>query len=370
MFEQKSPVSFFLGANTPSGFVGYLNDLYDGKDGWRAMLIKSGPGTGKNTLIRAVMEAMEVLGEPLEIICCSSDPNSLDGIRCPQLKYCILDGTAPHIMEPKYWGAVEEIVDLCACMDTEALHREAKEIIRITDACAAAHVRCRGLLRGAASLLEENTRIAAEHTNFSKVLRTADRIAALEFGRKPAVPGKEQRRFLSAVTPEGPVFFGQTIASLCNKIYSVEDEYGAASGALLSALRQRALQAGLDIITCACPLNPQEKIEHILIPSLCLGFTTSNRWHKVDAPVFRRIHAARFTDSRSLRTRKQILSFHRRAAKALLQEAVSAAVSAKAIHDQMEQFNVHAMNWKKAEEIQNAVVSRFEAASQAQKIRL
>ena len=40
-----APVRFFLGANTPGGFVGYIDDLYDAKDGWQAYIIKSGPGT-------------------------------------------------------------------------------------------------------------------------------------------------------------------------------------------------------------------------------------------------------------------------------------------------------------------------------------
>ena len=45
MAETKTPIRFFMGANTPGGFVGYLDDLYDPADGWRAYLIKSGPGT-------------------------------------------------------------------------------------------------------------------------------------------------------------------------------------------------------------------------------------------------------------------------------------------------------------------------------------
>lgn len=359
MFEQKTPVSFFLGANTPMGFKGYLDDLYDGKDGWRAMIIKSGPGTGKNTLMRAVRDAMEARGEALEAIYCSSDPSSLDGILCPRFKLCILDGTAPHVMEPKYWGAVESIVDLCCCMDCAQLNEKAEEIIRTTDLCSAAHARCRSLMGGAAALLRENAQIASTYTDFPKILRTAQRISRLEFGKKQGTPGKERRRFLSAVTPEGNVILHKTVQTLCGRIYALEDEYGAASRALLAELRRQALHAGLEIITCACPLAPEDKIEHLLIPSLGIAFITSNRWHKAAFPVFRRIHASRFTDIQGLRTRKQTLSFHRRAAKALLQEAVSAAVSAKAIHDRMEQFNIRAMDWAQAERIQTEVVQRF-----------
>ena len=29
-------IRYFLGANTPTGFVGYTDDLYDCRGGWRA----------------------------------------------------------------------------------------------------------------------------------------------------------------------------------------------------------------------------------------------------------------------------------------------------------------------------------------------
>ena len=89
-------VRFFLGANTPVGFVGYLDDLYFPHDGWRAYIIKSGPGTGKNSLMRAVMTAMTDRGLEVEAIHWSSDPGSLDGVLGPALKAGIIDGTAPH----------------------------------------------------------------------------------------------------------------------------------------------------------------------------------------------------------------------------------------------------------------------------------
>lgn len=129
-----APVRFFLGANTPGGFVGYIDDLYDAKDGWQAYIIKSGPGTGKSSLMRAVLDKLTDLGQEAEVICCSSDPNSLDGVLFPAQKMCILDGTAPHVIEPSYWGAVEQIIPLASCMDTALLHRQAPAVIAATDA--------------------------------------------------------------------------------------------------------------------------------------------------------------------------------------------------------------------------------------------
>lgn len=361
MFEYHAPVRFYLGANTPVGFVGYLDDLYDPGDGWQAYIIKSGPGTGKSSLMRTVMNAMSERGQEPEAIYCSSDPHSLDGVLFPKLKIGILDGTAPHIIEPRYWGAVEQIVNLSACMDGRLLHRQHAAVIAATDACSAMHARCRKFIGAAASLLGDSARLLQEFTNGEKIARTAARIAAREFGGHSGTPGRERRRFLSAVTPEGIVTFHETIQTLCPRIYAVEDEHGAASRLLLEDLRHRALEAGLDIITCACPLAPHDKLEHLLIPSLGLAFTTSNSWHKADFPVYRRIHAARFTDAEGLRSKRQILSFNRRAARELLNEAIQIAADAKAIHDKMEQFNIRAMDWEKAEEITRQVVEDFVA---------
>lgn len=243
MFEYHAPVRFYLGANTPVGFVGYLDDLYDAGDGWQAYIIKSGPGTGKSSLMRTVMNTMSELGQEPEAIYCSSDPRSLDGVLFPKLKICILDGTAPHVIEPRYWGAVEQIVNLSACMDGDLLHRQHAAIMSATDACSAMHVRCRKFIGAAASLLGDSARILQEFTDGEKVARTAARIAAREFGCHSGAPGKERRRFLSAVTPEGIVTFHETIQALCPRIYAVEDEHGAASRLLLGDLRRRALDA-------------------------------------------------------------------------------------------------------------------------------
>ena len=358
-----APVRFFLGANTPGGFVGYIDDLYDAKDGWQAYIIKSGPGTGKSSLMRAVLDKLTDLGQEAEVICCSSDPNSLDGVLFPAMKMCILDGTAPHVIEPSYWGAVEQIIPLASCMDTALLHRQAPGVIAATDANKAMHARCRKFLGAAASLIGDSTRIAAECTDDAKAVRCAARIAAREFGPLSETPGREKRRFLSAVAPDGLITFHETLQALCPRIYAVEDDYGAASRLFFTELRQRALAAGLDIITCACPLAPYDKIEHLLVPSLGLGFTTSNPWHKADFPVYRRIHAARFTDAEQIRAHRKRITFNRKASAQMLEQAARLLAEAKALHDKMEQFNIAAMDWQQAEDITRSTATLFAAAA-------
>ena len=194
MFDVKTPVGFFLGANTPQGFCGYHRELYDGREGWRAFLIKSGPGTGKSSLMKRLVAEMDAAGVTTEAIYCSSDPHSLDGVIAPSLKLVMFDATAPHILEPGYWGAVEQIVDLGRCMNADALHKQAPAIINATDACARMHARCRQYMGAAAMLLADNRRLALACTDREKVTTAAARIAAREWGSKSDQSGRETRR--------------------------------------------------------------------------------------------------------------------------------------------------------------------------------
>lgn len=356
----KTAASFFLGANTPGGFVGYMPESYAPREGWRVYIIKSGPGTGKSTFMRQVWEQVTAADENIESewIFCSSDPHSLDGVRFPGLKVAIYDGTAPHVLEPRYWGACEVVVDIGGCGDAGKLRQNAADIIAATDTCAELHSRCRQFLSTAAALLADSRRTALACTDPDKVRRTAERIAAREFGGGTGT-GRESRRFLSAITPEGPVVFYSTLQALCPRLYAIEDEYGAAGPLLLGELRGRALAAGWEVITCACPLAPEDKLEHLLLPGLGLGFTLSNPWHKADFPTYRRLHAARFTNEEALQLKRQRLAFNRRAARELLAEAVDSAKEAKAVHDEMEKYSIAAMDFAAVDALRERVTAEI-----------
>ncbi len=359
---------FFLGANTPDGFVGHTDALYDPRAGWRVFLIKGGAGSGKSTLLRAVAAAMQERGLDVECLVCSSDPRSLDGVRVPAVRVCVLDATAPHVVEPRYWGAVETLIDLTGAFDAEFLADHAAALMDATDRCAVAHARTRRLLSGAATLLGDNRRLAAAALNTAKLARATDALARREFGAtaKPVRTcerGREHRRFLSAVTPEGEVTLYDTLTALAPRIFAVEDEHGAVAAAMLERLREEALDAGQTVIPCFCPLDPLGKPEHLILPDAGLAFTTANRHHPADFPVFRRIHATRFTDTAALGAHKQRMQFNRKAADELLREAVQSARGALNIHDDIERYSHAPMDREALQAISGRALARITAAA-------
>ena len=56
--------------------------------------------------------ALEERGLETVYIHCSGDPESLDGVIAPAIRTAIVDGTAPHVLEPRYALAHERYVDL------------------------------------------------------------------------------------------------------------------------------------------------------------------------------------------------------------------------------------------------------------------
>ena len=103
--------AYFLGANSKDGFY----SLYGGfccAPGDYLTVIKGGPGTGKSGFMRKIGRAAEARGLDAEYVLCSGDPDSLDGVYIPALHRGWVDGTAPHVIEPRRFGIDGDYVNL------------------------------------------------------------------------------------------------------------------------------------------------------------------------------------------------------------------------------------------------------------------
>lgn len=121
--------SYFGATNSYSGFVSRFSKIFDPLSLDRLFILKGGPGTGKSTLMKKISEDFN--DYEIERIYCSSDISSLDGIiiKKENKKVAIVDGTAPHVVEPLYIGAVEEIVNLGEAFNVSLLTRARERII-------------------------------------------------------------------------------------------------------------------------------------------------------------------------------------------------------------------------------------------------
>ena len=92
--------NFFVGANSGVGFQNLFGQIMDLEQAYDFILLKGGPGVGKNTFMREIGRVMEEAGTRVEYLWCSGDPDSLDGVVLPELRCAVADGTSPHGTAP------------------------------------------------------------------------------------------------------------------------------------------------------------------------------------------------------------------------------------------------------------------------------
>ena len=102
--------------------------------------------------------------------------------------------------------------------------------------------------------------------------RRAKSVCTREFGTSPkdAKPGRCDRLFLSAVTSEGKIFFPDTVAAHCARVYLLDDGCGLAEE-FLHTVRTHAVRCGLNVISCPDALIPS-RTQAVLVPSRGVGF--------------------------------------------------------------------------------------------------
>ena len=130
--------ALFPGAMGPEGFISCFDHLMPETKLRRLLILKGGPGVGKSTFMRRIHALLSSQGEETILYFCSGDPDSLDAVAAPEAGVLILDGTAPHIVDPVIPGARDSLINLGVCLDEAAMRPRLPHI----RACMADHAAC------------------------------------------------------------------------------------------------------------------------------------------------------------------------------------------------------------------------------------
>ena len=328
-------VQYFLGANSPQGFYSLYDQLIDCDTARIVYILKGGPGCGKSTLMRRVALHAETAGLAVEYILCSGDPASLDGVVFPTIGVALVDGTAPHVVEPKLPGAVEHYVNLGACYDASALWPLRGQL----KACMAGYKECYqqayGNLSAAAQVQQDMRAILLTELPRDKMHKRAAGILSRTVRRRKNVPtGKVRQRFLSGMTCRGRLTLWDSAVAQCPTVYHLCDRYGLAHE-MLSTLLSGVRAAGYDVIACPSPMNPL-RLEQLLVPELGLGFLSCPEDTPLPATPYRRVHIDAMLDPTLLRENRGRLRLSARIIGKLQESATASLARAKAMHDDLE----------------------------------
>ena len=352
---KKDNIHYFLGTNSPSGFVGYFNGVSNENF---CYILKGGPGTGKSTLMKNIADEMLSRGETVQFVHCSSDPESLDAIVLNSRNICIADGTAPHVIEPVYPGVTEDIVNLGEGWNSDKLRENSEAIIGYAKENKEAHRACVRFLKAAEVMIADSRRIQRDVVDILKLNAYTDRLGKRLFKKKTSDRGREQKLFLSAVTPKGVMFFGDTVKALAEEIIVIDDSIGAVSELIIEKMKEKALANGYDVISAFCPMHPEGSPEHIIIPERSLAFVRKHCSCQLTGT--RTIHAKRFIDGEAVKPFRQRLTFNRKIRDELIVQAVSSLKKAKLLHDKLESCYIPNMDFEKVREIKERMLRDLE----------
>lgn len=336
-----SRIEYFLGANAPSGFYSLYSELLPPEDARAIYILKGGPGCGKSTLMRAVGTRMEGAGLKTEYILCSGDPDSLDALVLPEKGVALVDGTAPHVVEPKYPGAVERYVNMGDCYNTKALWSIREDIMSCMSGYKGCYQRAYRCLGAAAAIHDDLRATLLTDALADKLAKRARGILSRELKRKKSAgPGHVKQRFLGAMTHKGPMCQFHTALAQCPRIYELADPYGLAHGLLLHLLTG-ATAGGYDVVACPDPMAP-DRLAHLLIPEQGLAFLSTDGQTALPTKPYRRLRLEGAVDRDLLKRSRPRLRFARKVSSVLVEEAVLSLAQAKAMHDDLEGlYNPH-----------------------------
>ena len=347
----------FLGGSSPNGFRTCFGEMIADTD-FHTYVIKGGPGTGKSSLMKRLAEAFP--DDKKEIYHCSSDPDSLDAVVFSDRKVIFVDGTAPHVFEPEYAGAVQQILDLGVYWDIGRLKKSKNDIIAANSTYLQHHVRCRRYITALSAVTADTCQIGSSALNEDKLEGFIKRLSKKILPKKSgAEEGKIQFRQLSALTPKGYL----TNVPDDYTVYLLNDSFYAGSEKFLRRFADIASQKGYDVSVSVCTLHGNEFFEHMLIPELGIAFFTANPINDLVIAAKQPVNFRRFYDKSVISGKKLRIRFNESAARNFRDEAVLSLVNAKTEHDKLEQFYIPAVDFDGVNRLFYSLISQIKSLS-------
>lgn len=351
----------FPGGNTPQGFFSYYNYIIS-TDANRIFILKGGPGTGKSTFMRKIGESLVAQGYDAEFHHCSSDNNSLDGVVIPKLGVAFIDGTAPHIVDPKHPGCVDEILNLGEYWNEKGIVTHKANIIDCTAEISKMYQRAYRLLKAAKLIYDDFAAINTQALDIAKVNQVAHELVSKIFdGHQKTGSGKIRKLFASAITPDGPVSHLDSSVWCVGKCHVLNGDPGTGKSTIVQTVIDTAITRGLNVEAYYCPLDP-EKPEHVVIPELDTAVTTSNMPHVYrvikNAPITS-VNMNDYLNPATMEKYQETIIYDQQMFWELWAKTIACLKESKRLHDQLETYYIPYMNFQGIQDLREKTLKRI-----------
>ena len=357
----------FPGGNTTEG-PRFLFQHIINPDANRIFIIKGGPGVGKSTLMNHIGREMVSKGFDAEYIHCSSDPDSLDALVIPAIGVALMDGTAPHITDPQYPGAVDEIVNLGEFWDSSKLTPYKEEIIRINKKGKMYFETAFSLLRQSRLAYDQwkwYVEESVDKRSFNHISRITDESVFKNKTPDDHSGYRARHLFASAITPKGVMDYKDTLIDNDMKVISIKGQPGTGVKELIGRLAIKAEMYGFYTEQFHCPFEP-DKLDMMIIHDIKTVVINSTQPYHFDPFRMKELkNKIEEVDLDICISKEKLNEFEQERADAekrcheLLNKGIEYLAKAKAVHGEKERYYSQAMDYSKVEEKRDEILERI-----------
>jgi Cdc6-like AAA superfamily ATPase len=354
-------LNYYAGGNTAQGFYSLYDSVLEGLN--RLFILKGGPGTGKSSLMKEIGEEMVSKGLDIEYLHCASDNNSIDGMIIPAFKIGIVDGTAPHVIEPKAPGVIEEYVNLGEAWDSQKLATKKNEILDLNEAITAKFKSAYETFAAALKAHDDIEDIYISNMDFDEANKLTNELIALFYGEDTlSKTPKVKHRFLGAATPNGAVDFVQNLTSDIEKRYFIKGRAGSGKSTMLKKIAKAGEEKGFDVEVYHCGFDPNS-LDMVIIREKGIAIFDSTAPHEYfpdrDSDEIIDVYERCITPGTDEKFAEEI-QVATKPYKDKMKEAISYLAEAKALRDKLESHYIDAMDFTKVDEIKQKISGEFE----------
>lgn len=348
--------NYYAGGNTARGFANLFDASLQGLD--RVYILKGGPGSGKSSLIRSIGEDLSQRGCDIHFIHCASDNHSLDGVIIPCLKVGIVDGTSPHVVEPRLPGAVEQYVDLGKAWNVTQLAGQRAEIRDLNQKIKEAYDAAYSAFSEALHIHDEWEAIYIRNMDFNAANEVIEEYSRILFSSgKLNKQASVSHRFLGAATPNGPVDFIQNLTKDVAKRYFIKGRPGSGKSTMLKKLAAVAEERGFDVEIYHCGFEPNS-LDMIILRELGVALFDSTAPHEYfpdrDDDEIIDMYARCIKEGTDEAYADQIAEIKSRYS-SKMKEATAHLARSKSLRDQLEAIYVQAIDFRVVDQIRENI---------------
>ena len=304
----RKELNFFASMNTTHGFQSDFQSIFDPDQLKRIYILKGGPGCGKSSLMKYIANLAEEKGKVVEKFFCSSDPNSLDGMIITDEKIAIIDGTAPHQMEPNFPGIIESIVNLGSFWNLKKILPYKKEILELIQEKKNAYQSAYQFLEAYGKVSDEILHVSKKALLEEKMLHNINIQCNYFFKSQNKTKFKSIIRNTSTICKDGIIKFN-TFENESKKIWVVDD-YLFTGYIYLEALEQYAKKNNQSFYKSHSP-QFDKKINAIYFPDSKTCFILGKRDYnaEIEGKEYHYINMKRFLDDEKISQGKKKIKF-------------------------------------------------------------